>query len=108
MFNLDQIINLYDQEDYFLRANRVRNSFRERGGHVSITTKPYLETKNSEPLLINNFCFSVSVKFYGDQLRGYNIDTTTHLSPFTGKFNKTYYKNGINSDTLSDKSKVKK
>jgi tetratricopeptide (TPR) repeat protein len=108
LINIEQIINLYDQEDYFLRASRLRKSFREMGGHISITSKPYLDTKCSEPILINNYCFSVCVKFYGDPFLKINLDTTTHLSPYTGWYNNISYDKGINLNNFNFQDHEKK
>lgn len=107
LINIEQIVDLYDQEDYHKSHADIRKSFSDMGGHISITTYPYLETRNSEPFLINNFCFICNVKIYGEQdnltfSESYRKHTKTHLSTFTGWHNNLYYNYGINTDSLDN------
>jgi tetratricopeptide (TPR) repeat protein len=101
LINIEQIIDLYDQEDYDKSISARRKIL---GGHVSITHLPYFETKYSEPLLINNFCFIVSVKYYAIPIFSISVHTRTHISAYTGWHNNIYYNDGINSDGLSIES----
>ncbi len=101
-YSIRQIIEIYFQENYFNRINRIRKEWRDKGGHISITPKNHSGTKYSEPLLINNFCFIVNVEYYShDYLYQNDYETTTHLNPYTGLFNNIHYENGINSSSIN-------
>ena len=101
VYNIEEIVGLYSQENYFQHISRIRKEWKDRGGHISITPKKHSGTKHSEPLLINNFCFIVTIEYYRADLEWHDSETTTHLNPYTGLFNNINYEKGINSGSIN-------
>lgn len=101
LYKIKEIIKLLSQEEYYERISKVRERFRSRGGHISITLKEYFHTKYSEPILINNFCFVINVKYYNHIGSYEKFETTSHLIPYTGIFNKINYSDGINLSNVT-------
>lgn len=105
LLNIEQIIKLYNQEDYFevekLKwSKRIKNTSDE----FESFNQPYFlwritNNEFSKPLLINDFCFIVSVKYY--DCIGQKYEKIIHLSSYTGLYNNIHYENGINTNNIN-------
>ena len=99
-YTVGQIIEIYSQENYLKRDSRIRERYASLGVRISRTPLLYWKTEYSEPILINNFCFIVNVDYYQNAIKT-NMNTTTHLNPYTGLYNNIHYENGINTNNIN-------